>query len=178
MTAPVLEHDDGIHDSVPRRRRRDGCCLVGHANARAGVVHCHPASLHCDLSASRQRRPDAVVLNRPMTRSLAITLNALGLYAIALVLLVAFGAQLILQELPCPLCLLQRIQFAMLAVGPILNVRFRPPTSHYAVSLFTPLARAAFAAREILLHLLPGDPGSGSALPRYHHFSWAPLRFA
>jgi len=27
-----------------------------------------------------------------MTRSLAITLNALGLYAIALVLLVAFGA--------------------------------------------------------------------------------------
>ena len=55
-----------------------------------------------------------------MTRSLAITLNALGLYAIALVLLIAFGAQLILHELPCPLCLLQRIQFAMLAVGPIL----------------------------------------------------------
>ena len=61
-----------------------------------------------------------------MPRSLAITLNALGLYAIALVLLVAFGAQFVLDELPCPLCLLQRIQFAMLAVGPILNVRFGP----------------------------------------------------
>ena len=59
-----------------------------------------------------------------MTRSLAVALNALGLYAIALVLAAAFAAQLLLGELPCPLCLLQRIQFALLAIGPILNVRF------------------------------------------------------
>ena len=67
-----------------------------------------------------------------MTRSLALTLNALGLYAVALVLVIAFAAQLLLNELPCPLCLLQRIQFAMLAVGPILNLRFGPRPSHYA----------------------------------------------
>src|SRR5215472_11465781 len=113
-----------------------------------------------------------------MTRSLAVTLNALGLYAIALVLLVAFAAQLVLHELPCPLCLLQRIQFAMLAVGPILNLRFGPRTSHYAVSLFTALAGAAFAARQILLHVMPGDPGHGSALLGYHYYSWAFLGFA
>ena len=59
-----------------------------------------------------------------MTRSLAVALNALGLYAIALVLAAAFAAQLLLGEFPCPLCLLQRIQFALLAIGPILNVRF------------------------------------------------------
>src|SRR5437016_13806784 len=97
-----------------------------------------------------------------MTRSLAMTLNALGLYGIALVLLVAFAAQLLLHELPCPLCLLQRIQFAMLAVGPILNVRFGLRPSHYAVSLLTAVAGAAFAARQILLHDMPGDPGFGS----------------
>ena len=55
-----------------------------------------------------------------MAPALAVTLNALGLYAIALVLIVAFAAQLILHELPCLLCLLQRIQFALLAVGPVL----------------------------------------------------------
>ena len=59
-----------------------------------------------------------------MTRSLALALNGLGLYAIALVLAAAFAAQLLLGELPCPLCLLQRIQFALLAIGPILNVGF------------------------------------------------------
>ena len=99
-----------------------------------------------------------------MTRSLASILNALGLCAIALVLAVAFAAQLLLDELPCPLCLLQRIQFAMLAVGPILNVRFGPRPSHYAVSLFAAIAGAAFAARQVLLHIIPGDPGYGSAL--------------
>ncbi|MBV8239978.1 MAG: disulfide bond formation protein B, partial [Hyphomicrobiales bacterium] len=35
-----------------------------------------------------------------MPRSLALTLNALGLYAVALVLVIAFGAQLLLNELP------------------------------------------------------------------------------
>jgi disulfide bond formation protein DsbB len=113
-----------------------------------------------------------------MTRSLATTLNALGLYTIALVLLVAFVAQLMLHELPCPLCLLQRIQFAMLAVGPILNVRFGPRPSHYAASLLTAVAGAAFAARQILLHVMPGDPGYGSALLGYHYYTWAFIGFA
>src|SRR5262245_66494518 len=98
-----------------------------------------------------------------MTRSLALTLNTLGLYAVALVLAVAFAAQLILGELPCPLCLLQRIQFAMLAVGPTLNVRFGPRPSHYAVSLFAATAGAAFAARQVLLQLMLGTNGFGFA---------------
>jgi disulfide bond formation protein DsbB len=113
-----------------------------------------------------------------MTRSLALTLNALGLYAVALVLLIAFAAQLLLNELPCPLCLLQRIQFAMLAVGPILNLRFGPRPSHYAVSLLTAIAGAAFAARQILLHIMPGDLGYGSALLGYHYYTWAFIGFA
>src|SRR5258708_19724747 len=92
-----------------------------------------------------------------MTRSLALTINALGLYAVALVLVIAFGAQLLLNELPCPLCLLQRVQFAMLAVGPILNLRFGPRPSHYAVSPFTATPGAAFATRHIFLHIMPAN---------------------
>jgi disulfide bond formation protein DsbB len=113
-----------------------------------------------------------------MNRSLAVTLNAISLYAVALVLIVAFAAQLWLKELPCPLCLLQRIQFAMLAIGPILNVRFGPRTSHYAVSLLAAIAGAAFAIRQILLHIMPGDPGYGSALFGYHYYTWAFIGFA
>ena len=113
-----------------------------------------------------------------MTRSLAVTINALGLYAIAFVLAAAFAAQLWLNELPCPLCLLQRIQFALLAVGPTLNVRFGPRPSHYALSLLTAAAGAAFAMRQILLHIMPGDPGYGSALLGYHYYTWAFIGFA
>jgi len=113
-----------------------------------------------------------------MTRSFAVTLNALGLYGIALVLAAAFAAQLWLAELPCPLCLLQRIQFAMLAIGPILNVRYGPRPSHYALALLTAAAGAAFAIRQILLHIMPGDPGYGSALLGYHYYTWAFIGFA
>ena len=113
-----------------------------------------------------------------MSRPLAVMLNALGLYGIALVLAAAFAAQLILQELPCPLCLLQRIAFALLAVGPILNVRFGPRPSHYALSLLVATAGAAFAMRQVLLHIMPDDPGYGSALLGYHYYTWAFIGFA
>ena len=113
-----------------------------------------------------------------MTRSIAVTINALGLYAVALVLAAAFAAQLLLRELPCPLCLLQRIEFAMLAIGPMLNVRFGPRPSHYAVSLLVAIAGAMVAMRQILLHIMPGDPGYGSALLGYHYYTWAFIGFA
>ncbi len=112
-----------------------------------------------------------------MTRALAVTLNALSLYAVALVLTAAFAAQLLLHELPCPLCLLQRVQFAALAIGPILNVRWGPRPSHYALSLLAAVVGATFSTRQVLLHIMPGDAGFGSALLGYHYYTWALIGF-
>jgi disulfide bond formation protein DsbB len=113
-----------------------------------------------------------------MTRAFAVTLNAVSLYALALVLAAAFAAQLLLHELPCPLCLLQRIQFAALAIGPILNIRWGPRPSHYALSLLAAAIGAAFSTRQILLHILPGDAGYGTALFGYHYYTLALIGFA
>ena len=112
-----------------------------------------------------------------MTQTRAITLNALSLYAVALVLAAAFAAQFILHELPCPLCLLQRILFVTLAVGPILNIRFGPRPSHYALSLLAAVAGAVASTRQVLLHIMPGDTGYGSALLGYHYYTWALIGF-
>src|SRR3982751_4242588 len=112
-----------------------------------------------------------------MSRAFAVTLNAFSLYALALVLAAAFAAQLVLGELPCPLCLLQRVQFAMLAIGPILNIRFGPRPSHYALSLLAAVAGAVASTRQVLLHILPGDAGYGSALLGYHYYTWALIGF-
>jgi disulfide bond formation protein DsbB len=113
-----------------------------------------------------------------MTRAFAVTLNALSLYAVALVLAAAFAAQLLLHELPCPLCLLQRIQFAVLAIGPIMNIRWGPRPGHYALSLLAAAAGAAFSTRQILLHIMPGDAGYGTALFGYHYYTLALIGFA
>jgi disulfide bond formation protein DsbB len=112
-----------------------------------------------------------------MTQTRAIALNALSLYAVALVLTAAFAAQLVLHELPCPLCLLQRILFATLAIGPILNIRFGPRPSHYATSLLAATAGAVVSSRQVLLHIMPGDAGYGSALMGYHYYTWALIGF-
>jgi disulfide bond formation protein DsbB len=113
-----------------------------------------------------------------MNRSIGVSLNALGLYGIALILVVAFAGQILLNELPCPLCLLQRILFSTLAIGPILNIRFGPRPAHYALSLLAAVVGAAVSARQILLHIMPRDPGYGSALLGYHYYSWAFIGFA
>ena len=112
-----------------------------------------------------------------MTRSFAIAINTLGLYGIAAILAAAFAAQLLLDELPCPLCLLQRILFAMLAIGPILNIRHGPRPSHYALSLFAAVAGVVVSSRQVLLHIMPGDPGFGTALWGFHYYTWALIGF-
>jgi disulfide bond formation protein DsbB len=112
-----------------------------------------------------------------MTSQRAIALNVLALYALAALLAAAFAAQFILGELPCPLCLLQRIMFALLAIGPILNIRFGPRPSHYALSLLAAVVGATVSTRQVLLHIMPGDPGFGTALFGYHYYTWALIGF-
>ena len=51
-------------------------------------------------------------------------LNALGLLAVSLVLATALFLQVTVGELPCPLCLLQRVGFVAAGFGLLLNVRF------------------------------------------------------
>lgn len=112
-----------------------------------------------------------------MTSQRAIALNVLALYTLAALLAAAFAAQFILGELPCPLCLLQRIMFALLAIGPILNIRFSPRPSHYALSLLAAVVGATVSTRQVLLHIAPGDPGFGTALFGYHYYTWALIGF-
>ena len=112
-----------------------------------------------------------------MTPANAMKLNAVALYAISAVLLVAFYFQFALGELPCPLCLLQRVAFTALAVGPILTLRHGPRPGHYGLIILAALLGAAIASRQVLLHIMPGDAGYGSALLGYHFYTWALLGF-
>lgn len=112
-----------------------------------------------------------------MSPQLAVRLNAVGLYAICAVLLEAFFYQFALGELPCPLCLLQRVAFCALAVGPILTVCHGPRPAHYALAIVAALVGAFIAARQVLLHIEPGDVGFGSAVLGYHLYTWAFICF-
>jgi disulfide bond formation protein DsbB len=99
-------------------------------------------------------------------------LNALDVLGLAFLLLFAFVLQLSLHELPCPLCLLQRIGILGIAFGFLLNVKFAIHPGHYTLSLLAALLTAAISVRQIFLHVLPGAPGYGLPFLGLHLYTW------
>jgi disulfide bond formation protein DsbB len=104
-------------------------------------------------------------------------LNLLGLLGITAVQVAGYAFQFGQGELPCPLCLLQRVAFAMVAFGFLLNVRYGSQPSHYGIILLSALFGACVAGRQILLHIVPGSGAYGSAIFNLHFYTWAFLLF-
>lgn len=109
--------------------------------------------------------------------SLARALNAAGLLGCSLILLVAFWFQIVLGELPCPLCVLQRAAFTALGLGLVLNICDRPRPSHYAIVILSAVAGGAISARQTALHIIPGTGTYGSDLFGLHFYVWALIAF-
>jgi disulfide bond formation protein DsbB len=105
-------------------------------------------------------------------------LNALGLIAIDTVLALAFIDQLWFRDLPCPLCILQRVGFTAAGVGLALNLVFGPRPSHYGMTILGAAVGAAISTRQILLHIVPGTGAYGNAIFGLHLYTWAFIAFA
>tara|TARA_R110000868_G_scaffold53661_8_gene168127 strand:- start:667 stop:1230 length:564 start_codon:yes stop_codon:yes gene_type:complete len=99
--------------------------------------------------------------------------NFLEVTGVMLVLLMAFIMQFAFNELPCPLCLLQRFGFMAIAFGFLLNFRFGFRPSHYAIILLSSLFTSFVALRQIALHVLPGTGHYGSAVFGLHLYTWS-----
>ena len=99
-------------------------------------------------------------------------LNAIDALGLAFLLLVAFVLQIRYHELPCPLCLLQRLGVLAIAFGFLLNVEFKIRPAHYTLSLLSAILTAAICVRQIFLHVIPGDPGYGLPLLGLHLYTW------
>ena len=104
-------------------------------------------------------------------------LNALGLIAVSVLLAIGFYFQLARNELPCPLCLLQRVGIAMVGFGLVLNIVCGPRPSHYAIMLISALFGISVAVRQVLLHIVPGTGTYGSPVFGLHYYSWSVLLF-
>lgn len=103
--------------------------------------------------------------------------NSLGLSIICFILATAFYCQLINHELPCPLCLLQRVCFVGVGLGLCMNLREGTRISHYGFILFSALLGFAIALRQIFLHISPGDIGYGSPLLGLYLYTWSAIVF-
>ena len=113
---------------------------------------------------------------------LAATANV---WVLVLVLTAAFGFQLIAGEPPCPLCVVQRIALMMCALGPLSMLRQARDRSLTAgdvaissgIAIVAALLGATTSTRQVLLHILPGDPGFGTPFLGLHLYTWCLIAF-
>lgn len=105
------------------------------------------------------------------------TLNAIGTLVICGVLIAAYVFQFTLDELPCPLCLLQRVGLAAVGFGLCLNLIYGAKPHHYGIMLIGAVYGASVSARQILLHIVPGTGTYGSPVFGFHYYTWAGICF-
>lgn len=113
-----------------------------------------------------------------MENNLFRELNSLGVLALVGVLGFAQFAQFFDHELPCPLCLLQRVGFVAVMFGLLLNVFYGCRALHYSISTVGALFGGAVALRQVSLHVIPGTPFYGSDFFGFHFYTWAFICFA
>ncbi|WWO96674.1 MAG: disulfide bond formation protein B [Candidatus Dasytiphilus stammeri] len=113
--------------------------------------------------------------NEPLSSRISKIWNLLLLWGNNVILIIAFGYQFARHELPCPICLLQRVGIILISIGFFLNVRFGIRPSHYGVALLGCVITILIATRQVFLHIIPGNPGYGSSIFGVHFYSLAVL---
>jgi disulfide bond formation protein DsbB len=103
--------------------------------------------------------------------------NLIGLIILCIILSIAFIDQLTRNDLPCPLCLLQRVCFAAIGICFCMNIKNGIKASHYGFMSLSAYLGLALATRQIYLHLAPGDPGYGQLVFGIHMYVWSLIAF-
>lgn len=89
------------------------------------------------------------------------------------ILLAALFFQFYLNEIPCPLCLLQRLGILLIALPLLMNLRYKRKIAHYILANLAALLTAGIAARQVLLHINdPVGQGYGDLFLGYHLYTW------
>lgn len=108
---------------------------------------------------------------------LARTLNAMMIFVISGILLAAYYQQYAKGEVPCPLCIMQRLGLLSVMFGCVLNLRFGTHPTHYTLVLFSAMVGGAFSVRQICLNICPTKPAFGVPVWGLSLYTWAFIAF-
>lgn len=112
--------------------------------------------------------------------------SLLTAWAIGCALIVALYHQLANHDLPCALCWLQR--FAMMAmlvaqswllikIGKRQALSIQDVAAAHGLTILAALVGMSMSARQVLLHILPGDADYGGDVMGLHFYTWGFVLF-
>ena len=108
---------------------------------------------------------------------LARSLNATMILVLVGVLIAAYYQQFTKHEVPCPLCILQRLAMISAALGCFMNLRYGIKPYHYTLTLVSAMVGGAVSLRQICLHICPGSPTFGMPVFGLSLYTWAFFTF-
>lgn len=116
-----------------------------------------------------------------MSKVLLPSLTGLGnqvlLLVVNTVLTLAFIDQFYNHDLPCPLCILQRVGFTLIGLMLLLNLRSGAQPAHYGYGILFAVLGLSVSLRQVLLHVAPTDLGYGDTFFHIHFYTWAFIGF-
>jgi disulfide bond formation protein DsbB len=134
--------------------------------------------------------PATTATNSPATplslkRRAGFAFNHVFLLGYCAVLLSGLVLQFAEQEHPCPLCIVQRMAIMLCAMGPAYviarsrtgQVMRSDVMTGFGMALVGAVAGLVMSARQVLLHIMPPDPGVGSTLLGLHLYTWGLVTF-
>jgi disulfide bond formation protein DsbB len=107
-----------------------------------------------------------------LTSKLVIISNFIDVLGILVISIMAVIFQLVLHELPCPLCLMQRIGLMAIGFGYLVNIVYGNSIKNYSYATICAMLTAFIAMRQILLHIVPGTGGYGDVILGFHMYTW------
>jgi disulfide bond formation protein DsbB len=124
-------------------------------------------------------------LEQRMSNRFGFWIAHLNILVVCGVLAGAFVVQFGGGEFPCPLCVLQRMAMMLCALGPAYvimkaregEVKTSDFATGYGMSVLAAVGGACISIRQILLHIVPPDPGYGDPVFGLHLYTWALLVF-
>jgi len=89
------------------------------------------------------------------------------------------------KDMPCPLCVLQRMAMILIGISAVWVIGLAKTKQlnvyayvrAYGLMIMAALLGIVMSSRQILLHIIPGDPGYGGTVLGLHLYTWALITF-
>lgn len=107
-----------------------------------------------------------------MNHRFFVICDILALAITNIILWVSLYIQFVHHELPCPLCLLQRMGMFGIGIGYILNLYFGVSARHYALGAIAAILNGSIAMIQVLMHIVPETGNYGSPFLGLHLYTW------
>ncbi len=98
--------------------------------------------------------------------------DILALIGLSIISLAAIAMQFVGSELPCALCVMQRMGFYAIGYGLMLNLIKGRHSKHYLLVILASMITSFMGGVQVLLHIVPGTGSYGDPVLQMHMYTW------